>query len=247
MVRRRGFVIASEGDLVVERDPDRPSGRLLRQDDMEASYVDLGDPSYLAFDYLRWARLLLRAFAARAVLHVGGAACALARSLLAADPGSRQEVFELDPLVLDIARAHLGLRQQPGFKVRVADGRAALAERVGGADAIVIDAFIGARVPRHLVTVEAFRMYARIAPLVLVNVIDTPGLPDVRAVAGGLGDAYEHVGALSGGRRGNLIVFGAAVLPNYAVIEGAAAADPAPARLLRADELRGSPWRDQPS
>lgn len=47
-------VLAHEGDLVVERDPGRPSGRRLRQRDMDASYVDLADPSHLEFDYLRW-------------------------------------------------------------------------------------------------------------------------------------------------------------------------------------------------
>ena len=54
MGRRRGApeLIAREGDLVVLRDRERPSGRLLRQDDMDASYVDLEDPQRLGFDYL---------------------------------------------------------------------------------------------------------------------------------------------------------------------------------------------------
>lgn len=62
---------------------------------MDASYVDLADARHLEFDYLRWARLVLDAFEPRRVLHVGGAACTLARALLAADKASRQEVVEL--------------------------------------------------------------------------------------------------------------------------------------------------------
>lgn len=249
MARTRSLVIASDGDLIVERDPERPSGRLLRQDDMDASYVDLADPRHLEFDYLRWARSLLVAFGARRVLHLGGAACTLARAMLAQDPGSRHEVFELDEHVLEVARAHLGLRRQPGLKVRVADGRAALATRPdGSADAVVIDAFLGARVPRHLVTREALRDCARVAPLTLVNVVDTAGWRDARAIAAGLGQSYAHVGALGSGTRrgGNLLLFGAARTPPYRRIEGAAAADRSPARLLGAEDLAGSAaWVDQ--
>ncbi|MCW3004736.1 MAG: methyltransferase protein, partial [Conexibacter sp.] len=53
---RRGStpeIVATAGELVVQRDGGRPSGRLLRQGDMDASYVDLADPRHLEFDYLR--------------------------------------------------------------------------------------------------------------------------------------------------------------------------------------------------
>ena len=92
------------------------------------------------------------------VVHVGGAGCALARALAAERPGDRQEVIELDPAVVELARAHLGLRRAPGLRVRVGDGRAVLAARPdGSADAVLIDAFVGAQVPRHLVTAGGAR------------------------------------------------------------------------------------------
>src|ERR1700679_487552 len=109
MPRARSLVVATDGELIVERDPQRPSGRLLRQDDMDASYVDLADARHLEFDYLRWIRVVLRGFEARRVLHLGGAACTLARALLAEDKRSRHEVVEVDQRVFDIARTHLGL------------------------------------------------------------------------------------------------------------------------------------------
>ena len=249
MARSRDLVIAQDGELIVKRDPQRPSGRLLRQDDMDASYVDLADPRHLEFDYVRWARLLLRGYGSRHVLHVGGAACSLARALLAEDPSSKHEVFEVDERVLEVARGHLGLRRQPGLRVRVADGRAALETRADdSADAIVIDAFIGARVPHHLVTAEALENCARVASVTVVNVVDTAGWRDARAIAAGLGEAYRHVGALGSGSRrgGNVVLFGAAETSGDRNLESLAAADPAPPRLLAAAQLAGSaPWRDQ--
>jgi len=248
MARARSLLIATDGELAVLRDPSRPSGRLLRQDGMDASYIDLADSRHLEFDYLRWSRLILLSFHSRQVLHVGGAACALARALLAQDPQSRHEVVEVDDRVFAIAREHLGLRRQPGLKLRVGDGRAAVAARAdASADAIVIDAFVGARVPRHLATAGALADCARVAPLTVVNVVDSPGWPDARAILAGLAEAYPHVAALSSGSRrgGNLVVFGAVVEPRYAQLEGMAAADGSPARLLRAPDLAGSgAWRD---
>jgi hypothetical protein len=141
---------------VVERDPRRASGRLLRDDGMEASYVDLADPAHLEFDYLRWLRIVLRASRAGRVIHVGGGACALARALAAEDPGGRQEVCEVNAEVIALARAHLGLRRKPGLHVRHAEGRAFIATQPDASwDAVVIDAFIAAGVPHRLVTVEA--------------------------------------------------------------------------------------------
>jgi hypothetical protein len=78
--RTAPITIAVQGDLIVERDRARASGRLLRQAGMDASYVDLADPSHLEFDYMRWLRIVLRAARARRVLHVGGAGCALPRA-----------------------------------------------------------------------------------------------------------------------------------------------------------------------
>src|SRR5579864_270006 len=103
--------IARVGELTAEVDPRRPSGRLLRQGGMDASYVDLADPTHLEFDYMRWMRIVLRSAGARRVLHVGGGACALARALVAEGPGGRQEVCEVDHSVLALAREHLGLRR----------------------------------------------------------------------------------------------------------------------------------------
>jgi predicted O-methyltransferase YrrM len=253
--RRRAApeVIAETGDLTVLRDPARPTGRLLMQGDMEASYIDLADPRHVEFDYLRRMRDLVELTGARTVVHVGGAACALARALAAARPGDRQEVLEADPAVLEVARAHLGLRRAPGLRVRRADGRAALAaRREGSADAVLVDAFVGARVPRHLVTEEALADAARVvAPggLVAVNVVDSRRLADAAAIAAGLGAAFAHVlaigpAAVLGRRRGgNVVLVGAhRALPTER-LAARAAADPSPATVQDLP-VDGAPWRD---
>jgi spermidine synthase len=224
-------VIATHGDLVVERDRLRPSGRLLRQGEMDASYIDLADPSHLEFDYLRWMRIVLRAAGARRVLHVGGAACALPRALAAEDPDGRQEVCEIDGDVLALARAHLGLRRAPGLRVRHVDGRSFIAGQPdAGWDAIAIDAFTGATVPRRLVTAEALADVARVAPVVLVNVVDNRSAHDVHAVAAALSVSYPRVWGL-GARVGNTVVVASTVDLDLDRIAARAMADASPARL----------------
>jgi spermidine synthase len=236
-LRGQQLTLARSGELVAERDPVRPSGRLLRQGGMDASYVDLADPSHLEFDYMRWLRIVLRAARAHRVLHVGGGACALARALAAEDPGGRQEVCEVDPDVLALAREHLGLRRTPGLRVRLAEGRAFLARQGPRSwDAVVIDAFVSATVPRRLITVQALTDVARVAPLALVNVVDNRSARDVRAVGAALSIAYPRVWAL-GARAGNTIVAGGRARLALERIAAQAAADPSPARLTAPDAM----------
>ena len=251
-VRSAPTVLARRGNLVVERDPRRPSGRLLCQAGMEASYVDLADPAHLEFDYMRWMRMVLRAARARRVIHIGGGACALPRALAAEDRAGLQEVCEIDPEVVALARDHLGLRRMPGLRVRVAEGRAFVARAgPGSRDAIAIDAFVSASVPRWLITAEGLSDIARVAPLALVNVLDDRSAREVHVVAAGLSVAYPRVWTL-GGRTGNTIVVGESADLELALdrIEAGAAADPSPARLTApaavARLIRGTlPLRDE--
>jgi hypothetical protein len=226
-------IVARHGDLIVERDPARATGRLLRQGDMDSSYVDLADETHLEFEYMRWARIVLRATQARRIVHVGGAACALPRALAAEWPDGRQEVCELDPEVLEIARAYMGLRRAPGLKVRRVDGREFLAAQPDASfDAVVIDAFLGARIPRRLVTVEALADVARVAPLALINVVDDRTRRVLHAIAAGLLTAYPEVSCL-GGPVGNTLVIGSRAELPLNRISAQAAADPTPAYLTR--------------
>ncbi|HWH93851.1 MAG TPA: fused MFS/spermidine synthase [Baekduia sp.] len=262
---RRGSgpeILAQAGELLVQRDADRPSGRLLRQGDMDASYVDLADPRHLEFDYLRRMRDLVEALRARRIVHVGGAGCALARALAASDRAQtrRQHVVEVDPEVVALAREHLGLRKAPGLKVKIADGRAWLAGRDDASvDALLIDAFVGARVPRHLATACALADAARIvAPggALAINVVDAPPMDDVRAIAAGLREAFATVAALGAGpvlrarRAGNVVLIaGHGPLPLERLRVRGAADGPSPAALASPAEVASlcggaAPWQD---
>jgi spermidine synthase len=264
MARRRTGpeILAQSGDLLVQRDADRPSGRLLRQGDMDASYVDLADPRHLEFDYLRRMRDVVEALRARRIVHVGGAGAALARALAAGDRSRtrRQHVVEVDAEVVELAREHLGLRKLPGLKVRVADGRAWLARREDASvDALLVDAFVGARVPRHLATVQALADAARVvAPggALAINVVDAPPMDDVRAIAAGLRETFATVAGLGAGpvlrgrRQGNVVlVAGHGPLPLERLRVRGAADGASPAQLAGPHDvalLCGTtpPWQD---
>lgn len=114
-----------------------------------------------------------------------------AGSLLAyGEPGDRFTVYEIDPLVIEIARdprwfSFAPSAEERGVAIewRLGDGRLGLArtgeamDAVGGEDAgydlIVLDAFSSDAIPPHLLTIEAFGTYGRaLAPggMILVHI-----------------------------------------------------------------------------
>lgn len=230
--RSQPVVLARRGDLVAERDPLRPSGRLLRQGQMEASYVDLANVSHLEFDYMRWMRSVLRTVHARRNLHVGGAACALPRALAASDPGGLQVVCELDGAVLAMAREFFGLRRAPGLRVREAEGRQFIARQATRSfDAIVIDAFVGAALPAGLITPSALAEAARVAPLALVNLVDDRSAWVTGSVTRALHDAYPGVWRIHG-RGGNTVLVAGELSPGTVErIAAQLAGDSSPAQI----------------
>src|SRR5882724_13603756 len=84
------------GTAELMRDLDRPNGWLLSVDGVAQSYVDLDDPSYLEFDYVRRIADVIDCVAPDTVpldvLHVGGGACTVPRYIAATRAGSRQLV-----------------------------------------------------------------------------------------------------------------------------------------------------------
>lgn len=195
----------------VRPDPARASGRLLVLDGLHHSYVDLADPRHLEFPYVRWIGDLVDVLRAPGApvdgVFVGGGGFTLPRYLLATRPGSQATVLEIDPELVDLVRARLGLRPSSRLRVRVGDARVSLRDvEPGAADLVVGDAFGGLAVPWHLTTREFLgdlRRVLRPDGVYALNLIDLGPLRLARAEAATLLGAFAHV-ALVGrpGERG---------------------------------------------
>lgn len=213
--QRTAFALAE-----VVADPQRPSSRTLLLDGREAGQVDLADPRRLGFAYMRRIADLIDAFrppgTALDVIHVGGGPCALARYVEATRPRSRQVVWEIDPGVVALARAHLGLRAFPRLRIKVGDAAELIRERPDrSADLVIGDAFDGPDVPAALSTaafVAEVRRVLRPAGVYALNVVDLPPLEAVSAHDALLRAAFAHVvwvappGVLRGRAPGNVVL-----------------------------------------
>ena len=203
----------------VVADPARDSGRVLMLDTLRHSYVDLADPTHLEFEYVRAIAAVTAAIAPAgaplSALHVGGGGLTIPRYLDEVRPGTESLVVEVDPGVVAIDRDQLALRTSERLRVRVADGRVALAEEAPGRRSLVVgDAFGGLSVPWQLTTREALELVdAALADdgVYAVNLIDHPPLAFVRAELATMRDVWPHVlllaraPVLAGEDGGNLV------------------------------------------
>ncbi|MBT0995818.1 fused MFS/spermidine synthase [Cellulomonas sp. DKR-3] len=261
-----GPVEVPTGTVEVRPDPDHASGATLLVNGVPSSYVDLEDSGVLAFEYMQQMALVIdvvRPGTPLDVVHLGAGGCALARALDATRPGSRQLAVELDARLPELARTWFGLPRAPALRIRAGDAREQL-ERLAdaSADVVVRDVFAGDRTPAHLTTLEVAQQAARVVRaggVYLVNCADRPPLTLARSEIATLREAFADVAviaepALLRGRGYGNVVVAAAHDEDLLGVAGLARAVrtlPAPARLLRGDELRafvaGAPvLRDPP-
>jgi hypothetical protein len=223
----------------------------LRVGRTDQSYVDLDDPLRLEFDYVQRLVDVLDSVAEPGqrlrMVHIGGAAMTLPRYVAATRPGSSQIVLEPDTELTAFVRRHLPLPTRSGIKVRGTDGRRGIAElRDGWADLVIIDAFVGARVPADLTTAE-FLATARRAlsdhGVIIINLTDRGPLRYARRVVAGVRLSFPHVlfcaesSTLKGRRFGNVIIAGGATPLPYAAIAERAGRSPFPYRVIRGARL----------
>ena len=224
----------------------------LRVGHTDQSYVDLDDPLRLEFDYVQRLVDVLDSIADPGqrlrVIHVGGAGMTLPRYVAATRPNSAQIVLEPDTELTAFVRRHLPLPTRSGIRVRGIDGcRGIAALRDGYADLVIVDAFVGARVPAELTTAE-FVADARRAlsdhGVIIINLTDRGPLCYARRVLAGVHLAFPHVllcaesSTLKGRRFGNVIIAGGATPLPYASIADRAGRPPFPYRLLHGGRLR---------
>lgn len=242
------------------------AGFVLRMDGRDQSYVDLGDPTRLAFDYVRRIGDVVDAWGTPGspvrVLHVGGAALTLPRYVAHTRPRSPQVVLEPAGDVTELVRRELPLPRQSGIKVRAVDGRAGLeGMRDGSVDLVVVDAFAGGRVPGSLVTTECAASYARVLAadgLLLLNLADRAPFAWSRRVVAAVRTVLPALAAsaepatLRGRRPGNLLLVASRSAVPVAPLREAAASGGAPYRMLDGAQVSdslggGRPFADEDS
>lgn len=203
-------------------DEERPSGRLLRLDTLRHSYVDLDDPTYLAFTYAQALSDVLEALAPAGqpidTLHIGGGGFSLPQYLAATRPGSYSKVLELDPSLVELAQDELGLELSDQLEVRTGDARINLADEPDDRyDLVIGDAFGGQAVPWHLTTKELLEEVQRTLTddgVYAINLIDYGNLGFARAEAATLRAVFDHVAVIAPPERiarrqgGNFVMVG---------------------------------------
>jgi spermidine synthase len=248
MGRHRETGVAGRAELL--RDADRPAAWMLLIDGVPQSHVDLDDPGYLDFEYVRRIGHVIDAAAPAGqplrVLHLGAGALTLARYVAATRPGSPQLAVEADAELVDLIRLRLPPRN-PRLRIRVGDARAELERlRPGSFDVVIADVFDGGRTPAHLTSAEfwsAIRRAVRGTGVAAANVADGVPLAHTRAQVATALTVFPHAcliadaGVLRGRRFGNLVLAASPEPLPADELTRRAAGDPLPGRVLHGRDL----------
>jgi spermidine synthase len=183
---------------VVEEDPANSTGRTLVLDRLRNSYVDLGDPTYLEFRYIKLIADIIEVEASQGpleVVSIGGGGFTMPGYIEHTRPGSNNTVLEIDSELVEIGYDELALTDD--IDVVLEDARISLRDvEDGSADVVIGDAYSGASVPWHLTTVEYMTEIERVlAPTgtYVMNVIDYHDLEFVRSQAVTLLEVFPDV------------------------------------------------------
>ncbi len=248
------------GTVELLRDLDRPRAWMLLVDGTPQSHVDLDDPQYLEFEYMRrlghLADLAAPTGEPLRVLHLGAGGLTLARYVTATRPRSSQLAVDADAALVELVRRRLPLAQRgrrasggPAgrVRIRVGDARTVLGQLAAGSfDLVVADLFTGGRTPAHVTSVEFTAAVARcLAPagIYAANIGDGPPLAHARARVAAVRAVFPHAcliadpAVLRGRRFGNLVAAGSAGELPAAGLTRRAAGDPFPARVLCGSDL----------
>ena len=237
------------------RDLDRPNAFQLMIGGTPQSHVDLDDPTYLEYEYVRQiAHLVDLAAEERAplrVLHLGGGGLTLPRYIAVTRPGSGQQVVEIDGRLLDFVRTELPLPRNARVRLRTGDAREVLGRVPEGAfDLTVSDVFAEAQIPSHLTSLEYYGLAKRALRPTGVHAVNLAdggdagsGLTFTRRQVATAKHHFAHVllladpGILRGRKFGNIILLASdAPLPVAGLVRRAAS-DPFPCRVVHGQDL----------
>lgn len=213
------------GSAMIEADPYGGNRYILKVNGVPSSHVDLDDPTYLDFEYMRWMEPIFTFgfpasdFDGRArklrVLHLGGGGCSMARWVAASYENARQVVVELDAKLAELVRTSFDVPRAPLVRLRVGDAGQVLPTLSDDSrDVIIRDVFAGSTTPRELTTVDYARHAQRVLDgggVYIMNCGDTADLAGAKAEAATLLEVFEHVAMiadppmLKGRRYGNIV------------------------------------------
>lgn len=246
-----GVYYIETGDCELIADQDNSTGWLLRINGVMSSHIDLADPLFLDFEYMRWMAALLESRWPTESrprlrgLHLGGGACSLARYFSAAYPEARQVVVELDGKLAEYVRGWFDLPKAPLLRIRVGEARAVTETLTSGTrDFIIRDVFAGALTPRTLTTSEFNDHVKRVlAPggIYVANSGDGPDLKNAREDAATIAASFKYTviiadpAMLKGRRYGNMVMAGSDVPFDH---------DPRLARRLLGGAVPAHIWDD---
>jgi spermidine synthase len=228
-------------------------------DQLRHAYVDLDDPNYLEFSYIRWFDLAVRPMAERTGgefdgLHLGGGGFTFPRHLAATYPASRHTILELDPIVHGTAVEELGLEPSPSLSIVIGDARPSVEHLPDDAfDVVMGDAFGSLSVPWHLTTDEFLGEIDRVLRpdgRYVMNLIDGPALNFVRAETRTLATRFDSVvvmarpGAFDGidggpGGGGNVVIVASHDPIDSEALAAAAGSSGDRVRIVAGDEIPG--------
>ena len=238
------------------RDADRRGAWMLLIDGVPQSHVDLDDPGYLDFEYVRRIGHVIDEAAPAGqplrVLHLGAGALTLARYVASTRPGSPQLAVEVDAALVDLIRLRLPPRN-PRLRVRVGDARAELERlRPGSFDVVIADVFAGGRTPAHLTSAEFWAAARRVVHgtssgsrdgVVAANVADGAPLAHTRAQVATARAVFPHAcliadaAVLRGRRFGNLVLVASSEPLPVDALTRRTAGDPMPGRVVYGTDL----------
>ena len=193
-------------------------------------------------------------------MHLGAGALTLPRYVDATRPGSRQQVIELEPLLVELVREVAPLPRGASVRVRYGDAREQLSRLPAGlrgtVDLVIVDVFSGSQTPAHVTTVE-FHALVRdlLAPtgVVVVNIADDRTLSFAKRQLAALLEVHDDAAALAdpgmlkGRRFGNVVAIAGRELPDLDAIGRALRRDPLARQGRRGCRAAPLPRRRSPA
>lgn len=232
------------------------NGYVLEINGAEQSHINIADPSYVFYEYLRRIANVIDILAAPGkplkVAHLGAGALTLVRYIAHTRPGSVQVALDIEPELFDFVTERLPLPAGTNCRTVIADARHGLGQiqdiaEEDGFDAIILDIFTGTGSPKHLATPDYYTELSRLlgkGGVLAINIGDDPALPFFRTQASALLTVFPHLwclcdsAMLSAQHEGNLVLIGTERELDEDTADALYARGPHPAETLGTDRLR---------